>query len=74
MKKSGLAQNDWDDDHNVDTRSDSRVSYLPSVGEYAKLDSRQKNREWRQKSRRKLEKSTEVQTFYIFPDNGLALF
>lgn len=74
MKKSGLAQNDWDDVRNVDRPSDSLVSYLLSAGEYAKLDSKQKSREWRRKSRRKLEKSTEVQTFYKFPDNGLALF
>ena len=74
MKKSELIQDDLDDDRNVDKPSDSRVSYLLSAGEYAKLGSRQKSREWRRKSRRKLEKSTEFQTFYKFPDNGLALF
>ena len=74
MKKSGLAQNDWDDVRNVDRPSDSLVSYLLSAGEYAKPDNKQKSREWRRKLRRKLEKSTEVQTFYKFPDNGLALF
>ena len=74
MKKSESAQDDSDDDHNVDKPNDSRVSYLLNASEYAKLDSRQKNRAPRRKSRRKLEKSTEVQTFYKFPDNGLALF
>lgn len=74
MKKSELIQDGLDDDHNVDKPSDSLVSYLLSVGEDAKLDSKQMSREWRRKSRRKLEKSTEVQTFYKFPDNGLALF
>lgn len=74
MKKSELIQDDWGDVHNEDTRSDSLVSYLLSVGEYAKLGNKQKSRGRRRKSRRKLEKSTEVQTFYKFPDNGLALF
>ena len=74
MKRSESAQDGLDDDRNVDKPSDSQVSYLPNVGEYAKLGNKQKSREWRRKLRRKLEKSTEVQTFYIFPDNGLALF
>ena len=74
MKKSESAQNDSDDGHNEDTRSDSLVSYLLNVSEYAKLDSRQKNQAPRRKLRRKLEKSTEIHTFYLFPDNGLALF
>ena len=74
MKKSESAQNDSDDDHNVDKPSDFLVFYLLNASEYAKLDSRQKSREWRRKLRRKLEKSNEVQTFYKFPDNGLALF
>ena len=74
MKKSESAQNGLDDDRNEGTRSDSLVFYLLNVGEYAKLDSRQKNRAPRRKLRRKLEKSTEIHTFYLFPDNGLALF
>ena len=74
MKKSESAQDDLDDDRNEGTRSDSLVSYLLSAGECAKPDSRQKNRVPRRKLRRKLEKSTEIHTFYLFPDNGLALF
>ena len=74
MKKSESAQDDSDDGHNASKPSDSLVFYLLNVGEYAKLDSRQKNRAPRRKLRRKLEKSIEVQTFYKFPDNGLALF
>lgn len=74
MKKSELIQDDLDDGHNEDKPSDSQVSYLLNVSEYAKPDSKQKSRGRRRKSRRKLEKSTEVQTFYKFPDNGLALF
>lgn len=74
MKKSELIQGDSDDGHNVDKPNDSLVSYLLSADEYAKPGNKQKSREWRRKSRRKLEKSTEVQTFYKFPDNGLALF
>ena len=74
MKRSELTQDDSDDDHNVNKPSDPLVSYLLSAGECAKPDNKQKSREWRRKSRRKLEKSTEVQTFYKFPDNGLALF
>ena len=74
MKKSESAQNDSDDGHNASKPSDSLVFYLLNVSEYAKLDSRQKNRVPRRKLRRKLEKSTEIHTFYLFPDNGLALF
>lgn len=74
MRKSELIQDGLDDDRNKDKPSDSLVSYLLIVGEYAKPDNKQKSREWRRKLRRKLEKSTEVQTFYKFPDNGLALF
>ena len=74
MKKSELTQNDSDDDHNEDTRSDFPFVSPRILGEYAKLDSRQKNQAPRRKLRRKLEKSTEIHTFYLFPDNGLALF
>ena len=74
MKKSESAQDDSGDGRNASKPSDSLVSYLLSAGECAKPDNKQKSREWRRKSRRKLEKSTEVQTFYKFPDNGLALF
>ena len=74
MKKSGLAQNDWDDVRNVDRPNDFPFVSPRILGEYAKLDSRQKNRVPRRKLRRKLEKSTEIHTFYLFPDNGLALF
>ena len=74
MRKSELIQDGLDDDRNKDRPSDSQVSYLLNASEYAKLGSRQKSREWLRKLRRKWEKSTEVQTFYKFPDNGLALF
>ena len=74
MKKSGLAQDGLDGDRNTNRPSDSLVFYPLSASEYAKPGSRQKNRVPRRKLRRKLEKSTEVQTFYKFPDNGLALF
>ena len=74
MKKSESAQNDLDDDHNEDIRSDFPFVPPRILGEYAKLDSKQKNRVLRRKLRRKLEKSTEIHTFYLFPDNGLALF
>ena len=74
MKKSESAQNDSDDGHNEDIRSDFPFVSPRILGEYAKLDSKQKNRVPRRKLRRKLEKSTEIHTFYLFPDNGLALF
>ena len=74
MKKSGLTQADSDDVRNVDRPNDFPFVSPRILSEYAKPGNRQKSREWRRKSRRKLEKSTEVQTFYKFPDNGLALF
>ena len=74
MKKSESVQDDSDDGHNEDRRSDSPFVSPRILGEYAKLDSRQKNRAPRRKLRRKLKKSTEIHTFYLFPDNGLALF
>lgn len=74
MKKSGLVQNDWGDVHNVDRPNDFPFASPRILSEGARPDSRQKNQAPRRKLRRKLEKSTEFQTFYKFPDNGLALF
>ena len=44
MKKSELTQDDSNDDHNEDIRSDSPFVSPRILGEYAKLDSRQKSR------------------------------
>ena len=74
MRKSELIQDALDDGHNEDTQNDSPFVFPRILDECAKPDNKQKSREWRQKLRRKLKKSTEVQTFYKFPDNGLALF
>lgn len=74
MKKLELTQDDLNDDRNVSKPSDSLAFYPLNVSGYAKPGNKQKSREWRRKLRQKLEKSTEVQTFYKFPDNGLALF
>ena len=74
MKKSESVQDDLDDDRNEDIQSGFPFVSPRILGECAKPDSRQKNRVPRRKLRRKLEKSTEIHTFYLFPDNGLALF
>ena len=74
MKKSESAQDGSDDGHNEDIQSDFPFVSPRILGEYAKLGSKQKNRAPRRKLHRKLEKSTEIHTFYLFPDNGLALF